>query len=137
MKKETFNDVTREFIQQEAENVLGRELTEDEFDEVEEAVCGDIWMLAQDKINEMTDRHYLVNRSKDAEKQSQYFKVIWKNENAYVKEFESAFLAKTHADAKLFIEQQDVITEYDQYKIIAVDGKVETELETIGEGQGI
>lgn len=137
MEKETFDDVIREFIEQEAENVLGRELTEDEFDEVQEAVCGDIWMLAQDKINEMTDRHDLIDRSRDAEKQEKYFKVIWKNENAYVKEFESVFLANTLDDAKLFVRQQNYITEYDQYKIISVDGKVETELETIGEGRAI
>ncbi len=137
MEKETFDDVIREMIQQEAENVLDRELTEDEFDEVQEAVCGDIWMLAQDKINEMTDRHDLIDRSRDAEKQENYFKVIWKNENAYVKEFESVFLAKTFEDAKLFVKQRDFISEYDQYKILAVDGKVETELETIGEGRGI
>lgn len=100
MEKETFDDVIREMIQQEAENVLDRQLTEDEFDEVKEAVCGDIWMLAQDKINEMTDRHDLIDRSRDAEKQEKYFKVIWKNENAYVKEFESVFLAKTLYDAR-------------------------------------
>ncbi len=137
MAKETFDDVIREMIQQEAENVLERELTEDEFDEVKEAVCGDIWMLAQDKIHEMTDRHDLIERSVGAEKQEKFFKVIWKNENAYVKEFESIFLAKTRDDAKLFVKQQDVITEYDQYKIVAVDGKVETELETIGNGRGV
>lgn len=137
MEKETFDDVIKQMIQQEAENVMGRELTEDEFEEVKEAVCGDIWMLAQDKIHEMTDRHDLIDRSKDAEKQENYFKVIWKNENAYVKEFESVFLAKTLEDAKLFITQQDFISEYDQYKILAVDGKVETELETIGKGRGI
>jgi hypothetical protein len=137
MEKETFDDVIREMIQQEAESVLNRQLTENEFDEVQEAVCGDIWMLAQDKINEMTNRHDLIDRNRDAEKQEKYFKVIWKNENAYVKEFESAFLAKTLEDARLFVKQQDFITEYDQYKIIAIDGKVETELETIGEGRGV
>lgn len=134
MEKETFDDVIKEIIQQEAENVLDHQLTEDEFDEVKEVVCGGMWMLVQDKINEMVDRHDLINRSKDAEKQEKYFKVIWKNENAYVKEFESAFLAKTLEDARLFVRQQDVITEYDQYKILAIANGVETELETIGKG---
>lgn len=137
MKQETFNEVIDQFIQLEADGLLERELNKDELEEVKEAVLGDIWMLIQDKISDMVNFRELLERNKDAEKLSPYYKIIWKNENAYRKDFKPIFSTKTHDDAKKYIRAQDFISEYDQYKIIKVDGGTEIEIETIGEGRGI
>ncbi len=137
MKQETFNEVIDQFIQQEADGLLERDLTENELEEVKEAVLGDIWMLIQDKISEMVNYRELLERNKDAEKSSPYYKIIWKNENAYRKNFQPIFSAKTHEDAKKYIRYKDFISEYDQYKIIKVDGATEIEIETVGEGRWI
>jgi hypothetical protein len=63
--------------------------------------------------------------------------VIWKNENAYVKDFKIFFFAKSYEDAKLAIRHQHFISEFDQYQIFKVDKEAEIPLETIGEGRGI
>lgn len=137
MKQETFDEVIDQFIQQEADGLLERELSKDELEEVKEGVLEDIWMLIQDKIHKLIDFRALIKRNNEAEKAFPHYKIIWKNENAYRKDFQSIFSAKTHEDAKKYIRAQDFISEYDQYKIIKVDGATETEIETIGEGRGI
>jgi hypothetical protein len=136
-KIETFDSVMNEWIQQEADGLLERDLTEDELEEVKEAVLGDTWMLIQDKIQEMIDFRELIERNGDAQTTFPHYKVIWKNENAYVKNFKIFFFTKSYEDAKKAIGHQNCITEFDQYQIIKVDKDSETTLETVGEGRGI
>ncbi len=137
MKQETFDEVIDQFIQQEADNILERELSDDELEEVKERVCGDLFMLIQDKINEVMDFRELIERNGDAQTTFPHYKVIWKNENAYVKNFKIFFFTKSYEDAKAAIRHQNCITEFDQYQIIEVDKDSETTIETVGEGRGI
>lgn len=137
MEKETFDSVMKNFIQVEAETVLERELTEGEYEDVNERILGSLFMLIQDKIHEMTQWTELLDRNKKDEKGEIYYKVLWKNENAHQKVFVTVFEARIYEDAKKYVYENGVMTEYDQYKIMAVttSGSV-TEVETIGEGLG-
>lgn len=136
--KETFDEVLEEMIQAEAESLNDRWLTEEELKDVSRRVCSNLFMLIQDKIRDMENEKELIKRSQDAELEKTHFKVIWKNENAFCKEFKPVFFAKTYEDSKEYLTTDEVIvTEYDQYKIIRVENGVETEVETIGEGMSI
>ena len=137
MKNETYDEVMDESIQIEAETILNRELTANELDEVKQSVGENLFMLIQDKIHEVIDFKALVKRSDGAEKIFPHYKVIWKNENAYVKDFKIFFFAKSFEDAKAAIKHQNFITEFDQYQIFKVDENSEVLIETVGEGRGI
>jgi L-lactate utilization protein LutB len=136
--KEKFDEVLEEMIQDEAESLYDRWLTKEELIDARGRVCSDLYPLIQDKLRDMEDEKELIERSQGAELENTHFKVIWKNENAFCKEFKPVFFAKTYEDAKEYLTTDDVvITEYDQYKIIKVENGVETEVETIGEGLSI
>ena len=136
MEKETFDSVMKDYIQTEAKTVLERELKEDEYEDVNERVLGNLFMLIQDKIHEMTCWAELLDRNKKVEMGEKYYEVLWKNKNVYQKVFVIVFEAKTHEDAKKYVYGNGVMTEYDQYKIMAVTNGSKTEVETIGKGLG-
>lgn len=136
--KEKFDEVLEEMIQDEAGSLYERELTKEELRDVRGRVCSGLYPLIQDKLRDMEDEKELIERNRGAELENTHFKVTWKNENAFCKEFKPVFFTKTYEDAKEYLTTDDVvITEYDQYKIIKVENGVETEIETIGEGRPI
>lgn len=123
----TFDSVMDAWIQEEAEAGFDRELSEEELEEVKEAVLGDFWMLIQDKIQAMIAYKELMERSKDAEKSLPHYKVIWKNENHYEKDFKVRYYFKTEEDAKEYIHA-DFITLEDCIRVVRVDENGETEV---------
>jgi len=126
-KIETFDAVIREWFQEEAEAFLERELTEDEFEDVRERVLGDLWMLIQDKIQEVIDYNDLLERNNHADAVLPHYQVLWKNENAYQKDYKVSRCFKSEDDAKQYIHS-DFISEYDHYKIFLVDQGIEKEV---------
>ena len=117
--------IDEELVQGEAENCLDRQLTDDEIEEVFEAIYMEWDWFVQDRINSVIDFNEMLERNKGAESEPIHFEVWYRNENAYQHDFKKLDLFKNEADAKQYAEH-DFITEYDEWKIIRVEGETQT-----------
>jgi len=114
-----------ELVQGEAENCLDRQLTDDEIEEVFEAIYMEWDWFIQDRIREVIDFNEMLERNKGAENEPVHFDAWHRNVNAYQYDFKKLKSFKTEDDAKQYAHN-DFITEYDEWKIVRVDGKTET-----------
>jgi hypothetical protein len=117
--------INEEMVQEEAASYVERELTNDELEEVFEAICEEWMWFVQDRIREVVDFNEMLERNKGAENEPVHFDAWHRNENAYQYDFKKLKSFKTEDDAKQYAHN-DFITEYDEWKIIRVDGKTET-----------
>jgi hypothetical protein len=117
--------INEEMVQEEAASYVERELTNDELEEVFEAICEEWMWFVQDRIREVIDFNEMLERNKGAENEPVHFDAWHRNENAYQYDFKKLKSFKTEGDAKQYAHN-DFITEYDEWKIIRVDGKTET-----------
>ena len=125
---EAFESIMKGKIQNEGESLLERKLTKSECEDVLERVDDmGLIILIQEKIEEMLDYNKLIKRNRNSEKTSKFFKLLWKNENEYVKEFRHVFSSKTLEDIKAYVRERDYFPEFDVYKIIKVEGGVDKE----------
>lgn len=123
-----------ELVQGEAENCLDRQLTDDEIEEVFEAIYMEWDWFLQDRIREVIDFNEMLERNKGAENEPIHFDAWHRNENAYQYDFKKLESFKTEDDAKQYA-QNDSITEYDEWKIVRVDGEIETVVWSINIGK--
>jgi len=117
--------INEEMVQEEAASYVERELTNDELEEVFEAICEEWMWFVQDRIREVIDFNAMLERNKGAENEPVHFDAWHCNENAYQYDFKKLKSFKTEDDAKRYVHN-DFITEYDEWKIVRVDGKKET-----------
>lgn len=66
--KEKFDEVLDEMIQAEAESLYDRWLEKEELEDVRERVCGNLFIIIQDTLNEIEDEQELKNRNEDSSK---------------------------------------------------------------------
>lgn len=112
--------IDENFIQTEAETILERQLTSDEYEEVYEAILEDLSELIQDNINDVIDFNELLERNKDADKALPHYKTYHRNENAYQPKFKVVGVFKTEEDARQFI-YHDFVTEFDEWRLVVVN----------------
>ena len=112
--------INKNFIQTEAETMLERKLTSDEYEEVYEAILEDLSELIQDNINDVIDFNEMLERNKDADKTFPHYKTYHRNENAYQPEFKVIGIFKNEEDARQFIHH-DFITEFDEWRLVLVN----------------
>jgi hypothetical protein len=114
-----------ELVQGEAEGYLERRLDDAELDAVFEAIFDDWSCFVQDKINQVLDFNEMLERNKGAENEPVRFDAWHRNENAYQPDFKKLRSFKTEADAEQYAHH-NFITEYDEWKIVRVEGETET-----------
>ena len=129
--------ITEGMIQQEAENLLDRKLSPKEIEEIEDEIMDsfEIPCFIQDCIGNIVEDNNMAERSKDADKIFPHYRVMWKNENAFQKDFKTTGYFQNKEDAKRYVDRNcyDLVNE--QYKIFMVDKNNETEIEIIGKGE--
>lgn len=120
------NNITidEEFLQVVADQILERELTKSELEDVNEATFEELGWFLQDRIRGVVDFDQMIERNKGAENSFPYYKVLHRNENAYQPEFKTAGVFKNEKDARQYV-QHDIITEFDEWKVLRVDEKHE------------
>ena len=111
--------IDENFIQQEAETMLGRKLTSDECEEVYEAILEDLSELIQDNISDVIDFNELLERNKNADKTFPYYKTYYRNENAYQPKFKVIGVFKKEEDARQFIHH-DFIDKFCEWRLVLV-----------------
>lgn len=112
--------IDKDFVEIEAENILGRKLTDKEYEDIYEKINEDAFMLIQSSINEVIDFNEMIERNRGAEKEFPQYKVYWKNENAYQSDFKQMGTFKTEKDAKMLVHK-DFIGEFDYWKIVSIN----------------
>jgi hypothetical protein len=125
--------IYEETVQGRAEELLDRTLTKKEMAQVEERVLDDFRVdeMVDDAINETMAYNALLRRNRKAKKTGIFYRVYWKNENAYQKEYKEVFAALTEEDAREYIEDDKFLDEFVHYKITKVDNGSEEEIATI------
>ena len=113
------------YIYEEAESrfvseLLPRMLTNKEIDEVFRRICDDLCFIVTEKVHEVFDHHEMLEKNKGAEKQFPHFKLYWRNENAFQKEWIYRNTFKTLRDAKAYIRYDFPDCE-DEWKVIRVE----------------
>lgn len=117
--------ISEEMVQEEAASYVERELTNDELEDVFEAICEEWMWFVQDRVCEVINFNEMLERNKGAENESVHFDAWHRNENAYQPNFKRLRSFRTEADAKQYA-QHDFITEYDEWRIVRVDDETET-----------
>jgi len=112
--------IDKELIQQDAETLLDRQLTEKEFEDVHYAILERVSDVVQDGIHHVIDFNEMLERNKGAEKSLPHYRVLHKNDNAYQPDFRTVGTFKNEKDARQYMHQ-DVTTEFDQWKVVQVD----------------
>ncbi|MFA6094660.1 MAG: hypothetical protein WC757_02125 [Candidatus Paceibacterota bacterium] len=139
MNEKVIYMLTEGEFQQEAEDVIGRELTKKELEHVTEEFmdhCLEISAMIQASIEAVIDYNKLMRRNRNANSNFPHYKVVWKNENAYQKDFTNVGHFKNKEDADEFVEGQ-FLSEFDRYKIILVEKSGEKEMKVIGKGEAL
>ena len=117
--------IDEEALQEEAESYIERRLTPDEIEEVFEAINEEWPWFIQERIAGVIAFADMLERNKGAESDAVHFDAYHRNENAYQFEFTLRGSFKTEKDAKQYAHH-DFITEFDEWKIMRVDGKTAT-----------
>lgn len=120
MKKYRTVEIGEEFIQMEAEMMIGRELTSSEYEEVCEGIDGDLSRIVQYEIEEVICLGELIENNTDSEKKFPHYKVSHRNKNAFQTVFEVVITVSTEEEARHFIEHQ-MITEFDEWRVMCVE----------------
>jgi hypothetical protein len=140
-KEKVVYAITDEFIQQEAEQEIDRQLTEAEMEQVVDCLYGDGWPIFEfirECINKTIELNELIEKSKCAEKTTPHFKLYHKNANAYQPNLTLNASFETLEETKKYLRLNwDFISEFDQWKITRVDEDGEHEVEMIGDGKEV
>lgn len=121
--------IDESLIQAEAEVVLERELTRAEYLDVICLMGEDMFMLIQDKINQVVEHNALLMRNRGAEKVFPHFMVFYRNTHAFQHEFERSGTFKSEEDARAFIRHDSFLAEFEEWRIIQVEeGGAEKEI---------
>lgn len=121
MKKNRTVEIDEEFIQMEAEVTLERCLSSYEYDKVVEEICGNLTFLVQDAIDKVICLADLIENNKDAENIFPHYKVLHRNENAFMPTFETVITVSEEGAARHFIEDHNIINEFDEWQIFCVE----------------
>jgi hypothetical protein len=134
MTKSTVYKITTEEIQANAESNLGRELTKSELKDVVSRIQENnlgIFQFIDESIEYVIKLNELMERNKNATKDSCHFRTYWKNPNAYREEFELTTSFKNLEDAREYVEHFNDLDQFDIWKIIEVKEGIESEVEII------
>ena len=113
--------IDESWIQAEAGAAIDRELSRDEYLEVIRLMSQDMFMIIQDKINQVVEHNALLERNKDAEKVFPHFVVFYRNENAFQDEFEHLGVFKNESDAQAFIRHDGFLSKFDEWRVVQID----------------
>ncbi len=111
--------IDKELIQEDAESLLDRQLTEEEFEDVHSAILERVSEIVHDGIHHVIDYNEMLERNKDAEKVLPHYKVLHRNENAYKPDFRVVGVFKNEKDAREYVHH-DFTTEFDEWKVLLV-----------------
>lgn len=117
-----------EFVQSVAEAILDDELTEEGLADVEEKIGNSLYGFVYEQITAVADFNDLIERNKDAESSLPHYVAYWRNKNAFQPEFRKMGVFATEADAKQFAHHYDIITEFDEWKIVLVEASGESQI---------
>lgn len=120
MKNKRTIEIREDMVQEEAETLLGRELSSAEYEEVCNGIDADLSRVVQYEIDRVICLNDLIESSKGADTKFPQYKVFHRNENAFQSEFKIAITVAEEEDAKHFIEHQ-IVTEFDEWRVMCVD----------------
>jgi hypothetical protein len=112
--------IDKELIQQDAETILDRQLTDEEFEDVHSAILERVSEVVQDGIHHVIDFNEMIERNIGAEKSLPHYRFLHKNDNAYQPDFRAVGTFKDEKDARQYVHH-DFTTEFDQWKVVQVD----------------
>ncbi|OGN15538.1 MAG: hypothetical protein A3J47_00215 [Candidatus Yanofskybacteria bacterium RIFCSPHIGHO2_02_FULL_43_22] len=110
-----------DFIQElGGEGHLERELTAEELETIFYEISDNLWEFIARTTDQVIEFNELLEANKNAKNAFPHYKVMWKNENAYQKEFRERYCFLTLANARDYIHH-DFISEYDIWRVYRVE----------------
>jgi hypothetical protein len=125
--------ITRKILDMVAEDQFERELSDREIRYATEQIQTghDAFMDSlREIIIESVEHYRLMDRNRKSKNKSVSYRVYWKNENVFQKDYKEVFSAKTEKDARAYVDRE-FLDEFVHFKITKVDRGNETEIVTI------
>lgn len=93
-------------IQEEAETTFEEKLTEDELEIVKDDICGELGWVIQEAIERALDFRELLKRNEGAKDVFPHYRVFYRNEGAYIPNFEPSGAFVTKDDAEKYMHHE-------------------------------
>jgi len=118
--KKTIIIIDDEYIQNEANDIIERKVSDSEHEDVCEEINSKLFILVKESISKVMNFNELLERNKYADKALPHYKVYWMNKDTYQQEFKTIKIFRNKEDAVQFIHH-DFIGQLDQWKVVQVD----------------
>ena len=118
--KKTIIIIDDEYIQNEANDIIERKVSDSEHEDVCEEINSKLFILVKESISKVMNFNKLLARNKYTDKAFPHYKVYWMNKDNYQQEFKTIKIFRNKEDAVQFIHH-DFIGQLDQWKVVQVD----------------